>query len=181
MNSQFLHESSTHLGQWLSGRQSVRRGHTWGRGFTGALAFLANRPILEASTNFPNKARNAYTKKTGDITYYFKLYKWLFFKIYFNWRLITISYWFCHTWTWICHRYTCVPHPEPPCLLPPHTIPLGHPSAPAPSIQYQASNLDWWFISYMILYMFQCHSPKSSYPFPRPQSPKACSIHKWLV
>ena len=27
-------------------------------------------------------------------------------------------------------------------LLPPHTIPLGRPSAPAPSIQYRASNLD---------------------------------------
>ena len=30
---------------------------------------------------------------------------------------------------WICHRYTCVPHPEPSPLLPPHTIPLGRPSA----------------------------------------------------
>ena len=55
-----------------------------------------------------------------------------------------------------------VPHPEPSSLLPPCTIPLGHPSAPAPSILYYASNLDWRFISYMILYIFQCHSPKSS-------------------
>ena len=61
--------------------------------------------------------------------------------------------------------------------LPPHTIPLGHPSAPAPSILYTASNLDWRFVSYMILYMFQCHSPKSSHPLPLPQSPKDCSIH----
>ena len=30
-------------------------------------------------------------------------------------------------------------------LLPPCTIPLGHPSAPAPSILYHASNLDWLF------------------------------------
>ena len=35
------------------------------------------------------------------------------------------------------HRYTCVPHPEPSSLLPPHTIPLGRPSALAPSIQYR--------------------------------------------
>ena len=70
----------------------------------------------------------------------------------------TILYWFCHISTWVCHRYTCVPHPEPSSLLPPRTIPLGRPSAPAPSIQYRASNLDWWLISYMILYMFQCHS-----------------------
>ena len=92
----------------------------------------------------------------------------------------TILYWFCHTSTWIFHRYTRVPQPEPSSLLPPRTIPLGHPSAPAPSILYPASNLDWRFVSYMILYMFQCHSPKSSHPLPLPQSPKACSIHLCL-
>ena len=48
-----------------------------------------------------------------------------------------------------------VPHPEPSSLLPPHTITLGRPSAPASSIQYRASNLDWQLISYMILYTFQ--------------------------
>ena len=67
--------------------------------------------------------------------------------------------------------YTCSPSEIPSHLLP-HTIPLGHPSAPAPSIQYRASNLDWRLVSYMILYMFQCHSPKSSHPLPLPQSPK---------
>ena len=73
-------------------------------------------------------------------------------------------YWFCQISKWIRHRYTCVPHPEPSSLLPPHTIPLGRPSAPAPSIQYRVSNLDWQVVSYMILHMFQCHSPKSSHP-----------------
>ena len=53
---------------------------------------------------------------------------------------------------------------NPPSHLSSHTIPLGHPSAPAPSFLYPASNLDWRFISYMILYMFQCHSHKSSPP-----------------
>ena len=61
--------------------------------------------------------------------------------------------------------------------LPPHTIPLGPPREPAPSIQYHASNLDWWFILYMILHMFQCHSPKSSHHLPLLQSPKDCSLH----
>ena len=64
-------------------------------------------------------------------------------------------YWFCQISKWIRHRCTCVPHPEPSSLLPPHTIPLGRPSAPAPSIQYRASNLDWRLVSYMILYVFQ--------------------------
>ena len=64
-----------------------------------------------------------------------------------------------------------VPHAEPSSLLPPHTIPLGRPSAPALSIQYRASNLDWQLVSYMILYMFQGHSPKSPHPLPLPQSP----------
>ena len=65
----------------------------------------------------------------------------------------TILYWFCHTSTWIRNRCTCVPHPEPSSHLPSGTIPLGHPSAPAPSILYHALILDWWFISYMILYI----------------------------
>ena len=69
---------------------------------------------------------------------------------------------------------------NPPSTSLPIIIPLGHPSASAPSILYPASNLDWRFISYMILYMFQCHSPKSSHPLPLPQSPKDCSKHLCL-
>ena len=92
----------------------------------------------------------------------------------------TILYWFCHTSTRNCHGCTRVPNPEPPSHIPPYSIPLGHPSAPAPSILYPASNLDWQFVSYMILYMFQCHSPKSSHPLPLPQSPKDCFIHLCL-
>ena len=75
--------------------------------------------------------------------------------------------------------YTCSPFWSP-SHLPPRTIPLGNPSAPAPSILYPALNLDWRFVSYMILYMFQCHSLKSSHPLPLPQSPKDCSIHLCL-
>ena len=45
----------------------------------------------------------------------FYIYKF----IYFNWRLITILYWFCHTSPWIRHGCTHVPHPEtPPTSLP---------------------------------------------------------------
>ena len=91
-----------------------------------------------------------------------------------------ILYWFCHTLTWIHHGCTCVPKHEPPSHLPPHIISLDHPRAPAPSILYPASNIDRWFISYMIVYMFQCHSPKLSHPLPLPQSPKVHSIHLCL-
>ena len=75
---------------------------------------------------------------------------------------------------------TCVPHPEPLIQLPPHTIPLGRPSVPALSTLCHASTLVWKFVSHMILYMFQCYSPKSSHPRPLPQSPKDCSIHLCL-
>ena len=92
----------------------------------------------------------------------------------------TILYWICHTLTLIHHGCTCVPNPDPSSHLPPHPIPLGHPSATAPSILYHASILNWRFISHMIIYMFQCHSPKSSHPRPLPQSPKHCSIHLCL-
>ena len=73
--------------------------------------------------------------------YYFFKYKF----IYFNWRLITLQY--CIGFAIHQHESATgvhvFPHPETPSYLPPLTIPLGHPSAPAPSILYHALNLDW--------------------------------------
>ena len=109
--------------------------------------------------------------------YFVHKFEYFFLILFFN---FTILYWFCHISKWICHRHTCVAHPEPSSFPPPHTIPLGRPIAPAPSIQYRASKLDWQLVSYMILYIFQCHSPKSCHPLPLPQSPKDCSIHQCL-
>ena len=101
--------------------------------------------------------------------------------IYFNGRLITLQYFIGfaihqHESDTDVHVFLILN--PPPTFFPVH--PLGHPSAPAPSIQYCASNLDWRLVSYMILYMFQCHSPKSSHPLSLPQSPKDCSIHQCL-
>ena len=56
----------------------------------------------------------------------------------------------------IIRRYSS--HPEPPFHLPPRTIPLGHPSAPAPSVLYPASNLDQQLVSYMMLLLLSCFS-----------------------
>ena len=68
---------------------------------------------------------------------------------------------------------------------PPTSFPItslwGHPSAPALSTLSHALNLDWQSVSHMIIYMFQCHSLKSSHPHPLPQSPKDCSIHLCLA
>ena len=120
----------------------------------------------------------------SDVEYLFCLFICFlllsFFILIFTLVYFPRLYWFCHTLTWIRHGCTWVPNPEPPSHLPSHTISLGHPSAPAPTILYSVSNLDWWFVSYMIVYMFQCHSPKSSHPLPLPQSPKVCSIHLCL-
>ena len=72
-----------------------------------------------------------------------------------------------------------------PILIPPSNslcipslwvIPVHQPQASC----NPASNLDWRFVSYMILCMFQCHFPKSSHPLTLPQSPKDCSIHLHL-
>ena len=75
--------------------------------------------------------------------------------------------------------YICSPS-WTPSQLPPHPIPLGHLSAPASSTLSHASNLGWPSVSHMIIYIFQCHSPKSSHPRPLPQSPKDCPIHPCL-
>ena len=72
-------------------------------------------------------------------------------------------------------------HVFPILTLPPHPTPQGLPSAPALSALSQASNLDWWSVSHMVIYMFQCYSPKSSHPRLFPQSPKVCSLHLCLL
>ena len=106
-----------------------------------------------------------------------------FLKIYFNWRLIALQYCggFCYPFMWISHGCTCVPHPDPPSYLPPHPIPQGHASAPALSTLSHALSLDWQSISYMIIYMYQCYSLKSSHPCFLPQSPKVCSLHLYIL
>ena len=48
---------------------------------------------------------------------------------------------------------------NPPSHLPPHLVTQGHPSAQALSTLSHASNLDWRYISHMIICMFQCYSP----------------------
>ena len=65
--------------------------------------------------------------------------------------------------------YICPPSWTPlPLPSPPH--PLGYPSAPALSALLHALNLDWWSISHMAIYIFQCYSLKSSHPRLLPQS-----------
>ena len=59
--------------------------------------------------------------------------------------------------------YTCSPSWTLP-FLPPRTIPLGRPSAPAPSIQYRASNLDWRLISYDIIHVSCFNAILSNHP-----------------
>ena len=86
--------------------------------------------------------------------------------IYFNWRLITLQYsgGFCHTLTSFSHGCTCVPHPETHSHLSSHPTPQCCPSAPTLSAMFHALNMDGWTFSHMVIYMFQCHSLKSSHP-----------------
>ena len=107
--------------------------------------------------------------------YFLFIFSFIFTLFYF-----TILYWFCHTLTWIHHGCTCVPKHEPPSHLPPHNISLGHHRAPAASMLYPALDIDWRFDPYMLVYMLQCHSPKSSHPLPLPLSPKVCYTHLCL-
>ena len=76
------------------------------------------------------------------LSFFFHFFLILFLFLFYS----TILYWFCQISKWICHRYTCVPHPETSSLLPPHTIPLGHPVH-----QPQASSImhrNWTGISF---------------------------------
>ena len=75
--------------------------------------------------------------------------------------------------------YMCSPS-WTPLHVPPHPILQGHPSTLALNALPHASNLDWWSISHMVIYMFQCHSLKSSHLHLLPQSPNVCSLYLCL-
>ena len=107
-----------------------------------------------------------------------------FFKfkfIYFNWRLITLQY--CIGFAIHQHESGMGVHVFPILNPPPTSLlvpPSGSSQCTGPSNLYPASNLDWRFVSYMILYLFQCHSPKSSHPLPLPESKTLFYIHLCL-
>ena len=73
--------------------------------------------------------------------------------------------------------YMCSPSRT---LLPPPSPYHPSGSSQCTSPKHPVSCIEPGLVSYMILYMFQCHSPKSSHPLPLPQSPKDCSIHQCL-
>ena len=118
-------------------------------GKTKNIKFRTVIPTVAERKRWNHRGQRAVPKHKIHVFFSFVLFIYYF----------TILYWFCHTLTWIHHGCIWVPHPEPPSHLPPHPIPLGHPSAPAPSTLYHASNLDWRFISHMIIYMFHVILP----------------------
>ena len=108
----------------------------------------------------------------------FPLFSFLFLKfIYFNWRLVTLQY--CSGFAIHWHESAMSIHVFP-IVNPLNPIPLGCPQAPALSVPSHALNLDWRFVSHLVIHMFQCRSPKSSHPRLLPQSPKDCSLH-WCL
>ena len=66
------------------------------------------------------------------------------------------------------HSHPSLPHPSGSshCTRPKH---LSH-----------ASNLGWWSVSPLIVYLLQCYSLRRSHPHLLPKSPKVCSVHLCL-
>ena len=106
---------------------------------------------------------------------HFFFFQFIYLLIYC--RLITLQYCIGFLIHW--HESATGVHVFPSWIPLPRPSP-SHPSGSSQCTLCHASNLDWRFISHMIIYMFQCHYPKLSHFFPLPQSPKDCSIYLCL-
>ena len=107
--------------------------------------------------------------------YFFKLFVLIGDQLLYNIVVVFAIHW--HESALCIHTFPILT----PIHFPPRPTPQGHPSAPVLIILYHASNLDWRFLSHMIIYMFQCYSLRSSQARPLPQSPIDCSIHLCLL
>ena len=98
-----------------------------------------------------------------------------FFKIYFNWRLITLQY--CIGFAIHQHKSAMGIHMFPILNPPPTSLPIPFLWViPVHQPQASCSLHQTWTgdLFLMILYMFQCHSPKS-FPAPSPTESKRLS------
>ena len=102
--------------------------------------------------------------------------------IFISWRVITLQYcsgflpYFDMNQPWI-YMYSPSWSPLPP-PSPPH--PSGSSQWTRPDHLSHASNLGWWSVSPLIVYVFQCYSLRTSHPRLLPQSLKVCSVHLCL-
>ena len=133
---------------------------------------LEKKKIKVSFLSFPFYIRAYHNKMYSHIYYFFSF-------IFISWRLITLQYCsdFCHTLTWISHGFTCVPHPKSPLSPPSPSHPSGSSQCTSPEHLSHASNLGWWSVSPLIVYLFQCYSLRTSHPCLLPQNLKVCSVH----
>ena len=75
--------------------------------------------------------------------------------------------------------YLCSPSRSP--LPPPSpSHPSGYSQCTSPDHLSHASNLGWWSVSPLIVYLLQCYSLRTSHPHLLPQRLKVCSVHLCL-
>ena len=107
---------------------------------------------------------------TGLLTLWFS-FSFFFFHfsfIFISWRLITLQYcigflpYIDMNQPWI---YMCSPFPS--TLLPPSpSLPSGSSQCTSPKHLSHASNLSWWSVSPLVVYLFQCYSLTPPSPSP---------------
>ena len=68
-------------------------------------------------------------------------------------------------------------YPLPP---PSSSHPSGSSQCTSPEHLSHASNLGWWAVSPLIVYLFQCYCLRTSHPCLLPKSLKICSVHLCL-
>ena len=149
-----------------------------GTSFQSQPARLWRSLFVGLTPNFESSRTSFYFFNGIYILFIFSL---LLFFIYFyleaNYNIVVV---FALHWPESAMELHVLPIPIPPLPLPAPSHPSRSSQCTSPEHLSHASNLGWWSVSPLIVYLSQCCSLRTSYPRLLPQSPKVCSVHLCL-
>ena len=155
---------------WLIQQHNHRQSHGAIRRPQGLLRWCFCRHIVQSSRDRVYSDTHVQCYKWPQLLHNHVFF--LFYLFIYLFYIVVVLPYIDMNQPWI---YMCSPSRSP---LP--SDPSGSSQCTSPEPLSHASNLDWWSVSSLIVYLFQCYFLRTPHPRLLPQSLKLCSAHLCL-